>query len=835
MIDPAAERRPAAFPAPYCPTGPAYDELYARDGGVRPHWAYLLRAITALGAAEFAQRRREARRMLREHGVTYNVYDDVQAAERPWALDPLPLMLTSAEWQAIEHGLVQRAELLELVLADLYGPQTLIRRGLLPSEAVFAHVGFAPPCAGVPPPGGRHLPLYAADLARRPDGSFCVLGDRTQAPSGAGYALENRTVLSRVLPSVFRDSHVHRLPLYFRRLRAMLAALAPRSDDPAHVVLLTPGPGNETYFEHAYLASELGCTLAQGDDLVVRDQRVWLRTLEGPRPVEVVVRRVDGVFCDPLELRGDSLLGAAGLLQAARRGRVSIVNPLGSSAVENPALMPFLPRLARALLGEDLALPSVPTWWCGDAEARAHVLANLEHLVVKPIDPHASAATAFGAALDEPGRAALRAAIAARPHLWVGQEDVPLSSAPVLTDGRLEPRGMVLRTFLAADVDGYAVMPGGLCRVGPTRTSSVVSNQRGGVSKDVWVLASEPERDVEVVSAAPRPLPVARGGQEVPGRVADDLFWVGRYAERAEGAARLLREVLQRTLDLDAAPLDPHLPALLRALTQATGTYPGFIGSGAAERLAAPGSELRAVLFERTRPGSLRFDVDALLRAGRAVRDRFSADTWRVIAALDRELSEPRELDDALANLERALQLLAAFGGLSADSMSRGQRWRFLEIGRRVERALTTLSLLRALCPLGVDAAAVPWDAVLAIADAAGTYRRRYRAAPDPGAVLDLLLDDDTNPRSVLYQLLQLQALVDDLSHSTPAAPRPAEQELVRAALDDLRRNAGPRRADRTLDELLARLQAQLGALSDELAARYFSRGARPQQLRRVV
>jgi hypothetical protein len=322
------------------------------------------------------------------------------------------------------------------------------------------------------------------------------------------------------------------------------------------------------------------------------------------RPVDVLLRRLDGAVCDPLEMRADSLLGAPGLLHAARQGQVAIVNPIGSSVVENPALMTVLPRLARELLGEDLTLPSVPTWWCGDPTAATYVLEHLDHLVIKPIFPQGAHSTVFGEALDHPGRAALSAAIRAKPYLYVGQEHLPLSSAPMLVDGRLEPRAMVVRAFLAADANGYTVMPGGLGRVASTRNSSVVSNQRGGVSKDVWVLASEPERDTSLLIWADRPLPVGRGGQEVPGRVADNLFWVGRYAERAEAGARLLREVLRRVLDLDAAPVDSHLPTLLRAVTLLTATFPGFVGAGAAERRAAPDAELRAVLFDPRRTGA---------------------------------------------------------------------------------------------------------------------------------------------------------------------------------------------------------------------------------------
>ena len=814
-------------------SGGGYDECVLPDGRPRAHWATVLSALDALGAEELAQRHREARRLLREHGVTYNVFADPQAVERLWPLDPVPLLLTSGEWLAVEQGLVQRAELLELLLADLYGPQDLVRRGLLPPEVVFAHAGFARPCAGVAPPGGRHLPLYAADLARLPDGQRCVLGDRAQAPSGSGYALENRLVLSRVLPSVFRNAHVHRLPPFLRRLRATLAALAPSGDDDPQIVLLTPGPGSETFFEQALLAGELGCTLAQGDDLTVRDQRLWLRSLDGLQPVDVVLRRVDGAFCDPLELQPDSLLGTPGLLQAARAGTVAILNPLGSSAVENPGLMPFLPALARALLGEDLALPSVPTWWCGDPLARAYVLEHLPRLVVKPIDPHASRVTVFGDALDATGLAALRAQILARPEAFVGQEQVPLSTAPVWADGRLEARASVLRTFLVADRDGYAVMPGGLCRVAPSPDTLVVSNQQGGVSKDVWVLSSEPEVEVGLLVPALRPLHVERGGQDVPGRVADNLFWIGRYAERAEATVRVLREALPRALEGDAAPHDSHRAALLRAVTWVSGTFPGFAGAAP----VAAEAELRALLFDRARTGGVRFNLEALARAARAVRDRLSSDTWRVLTAMQRTLAAPGVLEEASEEIEQLLLLLAAFAGLSADSMSRGQRWSFLEIGRRLERALAVVNLLRGVCPPGIDSGAVPWEALLAVADASITYRRRYRATADAGAVLDLLVDDDSNPRSLAYQLAQLDALLEGLT-ATGGTAAGLARERIRATRDELRAAlpaGGGRALDRALDESLARVAELLGGVADALATAYFSRGARPQQLVRLA
>jgi uncharacterized circularly permuted ATP-grasp superfamily protein len=361
---------PAALGSRYTPVGTGFDELVTHDGRVRPHWDYVLRALDTLDSTEVAQRRHEMRRLLRENGVTYNVYNDPQRSERLWPLDPIPVLFPSEEWQVIERGLTQRAELLEHVAADLYGRRLLIERGLLPPEVVYGHPGFLRPCIGLPAPQGRHLPFYAADLVRAPNGGFLVIGDRTQAPSGAGYALENRAVVSRVLPSIFRDAHAHRLPLFFRRMRAALARLSPGNDAP-HIVLLTPGPGNETYFEHAYLATNLGCTLAQGDDLVVSEQRLWLRTLEGLRPVNGVLRRVDDTFCDPLELRPDSVLGAAGLLQAVRAGHVAVLNPFGSGVTRTRPSC--LPRIAKEVLGEDLERHRSPrgvVWACRRAGAR---------------------------------------------------------------------------------------------------------------------------------------------------------------------------------------------------------------------------------------------------------------------------------------------------------------------------------------------------------------------------------------------------------------------------------------------------------------------------------
>lgn len=814
-----------------------FDEMCSAPGTVRPHWQYALRAFDALGPAELSRRRDEVEQVLRENGVTYNVYTDPQGRTRPWALDVIPALLTSQEWRTIEQGLIQRAELLNLIGADLYGPQQLIHDGLLPPELIYAHPGFLRPCHGALPTPVPYLCLYAADLARAPDGTIRVLDDRTQAPSGAGYALENRLVLSRILPSLYRDAQVHRLSLFFRTLRSTLAALTPTPQ--TRTVLLTPGPQNETYFEHAYLASYLDYTLAQGDDLTVRDGRLWLKTVGGLQQVGVVVRRVDDTFCDPLELHRESLLAPPGLLQTVRNNTVVVANPLGSGVLENPGLMAYLPRIAKVLLGQDLRLASVPTWWCGDEQALAYVVDHIEQLVIKPVFPHPGAATVCGVQLSAQERASLIQNIKARPHFFVGQEQVALSTTPVFTGDHLEPRPMVLRSFLVSRNDGYVAMPGGLTRVAPDADGWLVSGQAGGLSKDTWILASEPESQFSLIPAPEHAVSITRSGGEVPSRMADNLFWLGRYVERTAGGARVFREVLQRVLDTETVRYDTSLSAFLSAHTHSTATYLRFIGYGERRRLAVAEQELFATILDAARPGSLRFHLNAVVRAGQAARDRLSDDAWRAINRLDRELPQVKSLSEMLESLEGLIIGLASVNGLNTESMARGHGFRFMEIGRRLERALYTLSLLRTGCELPHETEKVVWEMVLAMTDSLMTYRRRYASAVQAGAVLDLLLLDESNPRSVGYQLVQIRDQVTGLPRKKPLPHRSAEERIVLETLTTLQVTDLERYSTSTWDEdmyetlgqLFAGLSTRLLSLSETLSRDYFSHIEVQQQL----
>lgn len=819
-----------------------FDEMLDSDGRLREHWQAFTQALQNLGQEEFRHRWQEAKDLIRENGVTYNVYGDPRGLDRPWQLDPLPLLIDAREGDLLETGLLQRARLLEAILADIYGPQLLLRENLLPPELIFANPGFLRPCHGLRLPANRYLHLVAMDLGRGPDGNIRVLGDRTQAPSGAGYALENRIVSSRMLPEVFRDCRVQRLALFFRTLRDTLRSLAPYRRDNPRTVLLTPGPFNETYFEHAYLARYLGYTLVEGGDLTVRDNKVYLKLLDGLQPVDVILRRLDDDFCDPLELRADSFLGVPGLVQAARAGNVAVANCLGSGLVQTPALMPYLPSLCRRLLGEDLRLPSVAAYWCGDPGALDHVLANLRRMVIKPTFSTMRFNPIFGEKLSNEQLQNLANKVRANPLNYVGQDHLDLSTTPVLTDDGIQPRHLVVRTYLAATENSFTLMPGGLSRFTASGDTMVVSLQQGGGSKDTWVLTTGPVSTFSMLRPTVGPVALSRGGNDLPSRAADNLFWLGRYVERAESLVRLLRGILVRLTEKSGLAEVPELPHLLRALTHLFQTFPGFVGDGAEDRLAHPEEELYAMVFDQQRAGSLAYTLHSLYRVAGSVRDRISMDMWRVLSGLDlfeirkndnragEEAQELTTLSDLLDMLNRSVITLAAFGGLAMESMTRGHGWRFLDMGRKVERCLHMIGLIRATL-VTVSANEGPLlEALLEIADSSMTFRRRYLSSLQTAPVLDLLLADESNPRSLAYQLVCMHDDVDHLPHDTPHAGRSPEQRLALSLLtavqlaDIDRLAAVSSKSTRPhLDELLARLEADLPVLSDKITHHFLS------------
>jgi len=828
-----------------------YNEMCSTPGSLRKHWEYLGKSLDDLGVAELRRRYSEAGRLIRDNDVTYNVYTDPQGMGRPWELDLIPLLLESEEWSRIEAGLIQRAELLNLLLEDLYGPRTTISKGILPPELIYSYPGFLRHCDNIVRADRRYLHLYAADLARTPDGEISVIADRAQAPSGAGYALENRIVLSRVLPSLFRDSHVHRLAAFFRTIRKTLSSLAHDQNEEPRVVLLSPGSDNETYFEHAYLANYLGYTLVQGADLTVRDGRVWLKTLDNLQPVDVILRRVDDEYCDPLELRGDSFLGVPGLLQAARDGAVTISNPLGSGVLQNPALMAFMPKLAKYFLGRDLQLGNTKTWWCGNDKDLNHVTSQIEKLVIKPLDPKPGQRSIFGSELSSSQKESLLLEIKARPYMFTAQEQVGLSAAPVLTeDNRLDPRHLVIRSFLTARDESYMVMPGGLTRVSESPDKLMVSSQQGGISKDTWVLASEPEKPETLLVSTPLVMKTSRAEGDVPSRVADNLFWVGRYAERAEGLVRVLRVIQTHLSDPMSVSGQGEtgfcLHQLLRAVTFQTMQFPGFVGANAREKLQSPEAELLSIISDKARQGSLTQTLGALLVSARSIRDRLSVDTLRVVNDIDRErmqlLSDSlHNLDDAYDELDNLITSLVALSGLVNENMTHGQGWRILEVGKRMERTLHTASLLRttlvSVAEAGMESSLL--ESLLSITDSLMTYKRSYRYGMQVRAVLDLILHDETNPRSIGYQLLHMQQHTSHLPGERGRTHLSVEERLVLEMLTELRLadteqlsvpdESGLYR--QKLDAILGQLIVHVPKLFDAMSNNYFQKDDEIHQL----
>ncbi|MBC7951785.1 MAG: circularly permuted type 2 ATP-grasp protein [Rhodospirillaceae bacterium] len=814
----------------YRPPANTYDEMLGADGQIRPHWRDFIRSLDNLTREEMAQRWDFGRTLLRENGVTYNVYGDDAGLERPWQLDPLPMILPAAEWAAIAQAVSQRATLLNAIIGDLYGPRTLIAHGLIPPALLHANPSYLRPCHGWTPSGGRHLHVYAAELARGSDGRWRVIADRTEVPAGAGYALENRTIVSRVLPEFFRSMPVERLGPFFDSLRRTLQNLSPRRNDDPRIVLLTPGPYNETYFEHSFMARHLGLTLVQGEDLTVRDNKVFLKTLTGLQQVDVILRRTNGEWCDPLELRGDSTLGVAGLLQSARAGNVVIANALGGGLLDGSAIMPFLPKISRALLSEDLMLPSIASWWCGQDHERQFVLDNLDRLTLRPAF-HNRVRPIQSAGLTKTERADLAQTIHTRPWDWVAQEVGSMSSVPVWSEGRLEPQHTVLRVFAVASEQGWHVMHGGLARVSAERDLLTARLQTGGGgSKDLWVLADPTAHATIHARQHNAPIKLTRGNRDLPSRVADNMFWLGRYLERCESTTRLLRTTLQ----LIEEALDQGDPA---GAVHAVHTISGLGLPMPAQTPSDDPEDLPSRLIAHHSDADnygLACHGERLGRVVANLRDRLSTDTWRALQRLRDQIGRLHSQEGrsgVQSRLNSIVLNIEAVSGLAMENMTRGPLWLFLDAGRRVERAISIVDTLGGALNGAEDEDCVPMDLLLDVSDSTMTYRSRYLAAPRLAGVLDLLLCDESNPRSLGFQLAALSEHMDRLALAAGDTGflRPEQRMMtvlcgiVRTAdvmlLATYDRDGGYHDAER----LLEAIRSRLWGLSEGISREYFT------------
>ncbi len=822
--------------AGYQPRPGHYDELLDASGEVRPHWRPYLRGFARLSAEERVQALNTAERTLLENGLSYVAGAASEGDVRPWQTDLVPVVIDAEEWRALEAALIQRADLLNAITADLYGPQRLIAEGHLPAALVSANPYFARPCYGVSMPGGCWLHLLAFDLVRGPDGRWLVTGDRSEAPSGSGYALENRIVVSRSLPDLFEQSNVLRLASFFRAFSEKFLSLS-RHNEPL-VVVLSTGQQRQSYFEHAYLAQYLGYTVVEGADLTVRGERLFLKTVEGLKPVDLMVRQVASSEMDPLELSSFGV-GVPGLLRALRCGNLVLANAVGSGLVQSDALLGHLPQLANVLLGEDLLLDSVPTWWCGTEEGCRKVLQNLDDLAVRDLTKSKAILSGDSDSylMTEPGspeRSALEQEIRLRSHDFVGRELTPASTTPEWQEGgTLSAVPMTLRVYLAATADGYRAMPGGLARIRPEGQASLPISHASDISKDTWVLSEKPVETVSLLPSVRQVVALRRSGRELPSRTADNLFWFGRYLERLESAVRLLRSLVVRIGGAQRAGSDLVTPS--RVLDLLEGLQHVSPENAARFRKEGPPVFLRnpsLFLADPDCPDDLVSLLRAIGQISTSLRERFSRDAWDNLQHLSNTPLVQLKLPGfGQAWLQRLLEglvdHLSALNGMMMENMTRDFGWHFLDLGRRLERGWQITRAMRTIVGQGGAERDGGLELLLELADSLITYSWRYKTEAQLAPLLDLILVDPSNPRSLLFQVNLISGHLSNLPQSSTGSDRLSvgERELIQLSAtlrlaDVYQLSEGPAE---TLDALLADAKASLEAISDEVTEHFFS------------
>ena len=828
------------------------DELFALNNGVKPYWNKLFSSFDKLGVNGLMARQKDIDWLLSENGVTYNVYNDPKGMHRPWSLNVVPFVLHQDEWKTVEAGIQQRAELLNLVLKDVYGERKLIKDGIIPHEVIYGHRGFLRQCSGMELNIEKLLSIYAADLCRGTDGRLWVVNDRTEAPSGMGYALENRSTTSRILADIYSKMNVQRLSGFFQELNQMLIDAAPGKKENPNIVILTPGSHNETYFEHAYMASFLGYPLVQGNDLVVRDGYLWMKSLQGLKQIDVVLRRVDDAFTDPLELREDSHLGVAGLLDVIRRKNVSVINPVGSGVIENPGLIPFMPAISRYFLKEELILPQIASWWCGQEKEKNYVLRNLSQLVIKRIDRTNRESIYFGEFMNPEELDALKKVIEERPYRFVAQERIHFSSAPNLTGDTLEPRNVVTRAFCIASKNQYSVMPGGLVRVAPDRETVRVSNQRGGTSKDFWILDDKPRGDEKNRQWQKKSSVAISGLNDLPSLTAENLYWAGRYVGRTLVNARFLRTVMRQMAivqNRNEQPDSEKLKVLFKAVTHLTGTYPGFVEKSKTGKQAMdnPYEELLSVILDKNRIGSLAHTIGMFSNSYYSIRNLWSSDMWRVFENIQKLWSSLVEGEDHSINrilkvLNQLITRLIAFMGLIEESIMVQQGLLLYFIGLQLEQSSLTITKCRSLLAIKYDEQ-VEYDLLeylLTSHESLNIYRYSYRSHIELEHVLDLVVLDLDYARSLTFMVNRLQKDISRLPHSKQEHQLSNYQKYVFEAFSKLRLADSAKLAKtksdkdfarQELDQLMEELSELLYQTSQAISNTYFNHTDKQNQL----
>jgi uncharacterized circularly permuted ATP-grasp superfamily protein/uncharacterized alpha-E superfamily protein len=773
-------------------------------------WRDMLTALSADG--NFAPLQARAERQVLDLGMAFRLAGE--ADERAWPLSPVPLLIQASEWAAIERGLAQRAGLLDTILADIYGPQTLIADGDLPAAVVAGSRSHWRLMNGIAPLKGRYLQFYAADLARGPDGEWRVLADYARTPTGAGYALENRLAMSRVTGDMLGRLNVRRLAPFFAAFRQGLAAACERVDP--RIALLTPGRFNQSYAEQAHLARYLGLLLVEGEDLTVQDDRLYVRTIEGIKRIDAIWRRMDTNFLDPLAFDARSKIGVPDIFDAITRGTLAVANWPGAGVVESPAFGAFLPRLARAVLKEDLLIPNIATWWCGQSGEHDYVLANLAAMAIAPafgegVPGLEDGRAHIGGRLDNIHRAALFDAMVRRPMDYVGQELVQLSTTPAIVNGALAPRPFVLRAFVTRDASGaWRTMPGGFARLADHGDIRAVLMGEGDMAADVCIVSDQPEAAVSLLDSSPSP-PIRRVAGTLPSKAADNLFWLGRYLERAEMTLRMVRALLGGSIEVDgAAALDPKTLTHVSELLKLWGAVPD-------EPLDVT-TLCRVAIGDTTQPGSVHALAAAAATIGQGLRERLASEFWRLLSR-PLEVSDAQQAETMLEHITDLIDRFSALSGLAAENMVRGHGWNFHDMGRRIERAVHTCRLLMGFAR--DDASSDDLTVLLDLCDSQISYRMRYLGGLSLNLIRDMLALEPHNPRSLAFQIDRIVEHLATLpSLRGDGMPEP-QVRIARAIAAILAATTAE-----TIDlRALENMERQLLSLSDAIGKRFFLQG----------
>ncbi|OYX84102.1 MAG: hypothetical protein B7Y83_09295 [Flavobacteriales bacterium 32-34-25] len=780
---------PLSFIESYKETIKSYDEVIDKNGEVKPYWKTLFDTLETLGMDELAIRNKGIIHKLKENGVTYNVYDSENGFVRPWKLDPIPFVIHQSEWETIEKGLIQRANLLDLIYKDIYGEQLLIKNNIIPAELVYDNLGFLRPCFDIKQKAFHQLLILACDIARGPDGKMWLLDNRVQSPSGSGYALENRIVMANAFPELNKDIHRSKLGPYFLELQKIVGKFGANSDNP-NVVFLSPGGGNETYFEHVYLSSYLGYTLVEGSDLLVREGYVWLKTIDQLERVDVIIKRVDDIWCDPLELNKNSLLGIPGLLQVIRLGNVTVVNPPGISVLENHGLMAFIQNACKFLLKEPLIMNSTATWWCGQTKELNYVLNNLPKLIIKKTNRNLGIKSIYGRKLNEEQIKELKATILKNPKEYVAQEEVSLSTTPSLINGKILPRLAVIRAYMVSDGKNFKVMKGGLTRSSVVEDEFQISNQFGGISKDTWIISDnlqEQEEQQEQVIEIKKTRQVSRS-TVLTSRNAENLFWVGRLSERTLVLTSFLKIVFNK-LNVNVSSKGKKQPefliVLLKALTHLTQTYPGFVGEDGVEDEAIfekPLAELIVLINDPKKEGSVAYNVQSLLYSINHISEKWNHDTKRIINLIEDSFTgikacNAQNINQTTHSLDKLYIRLMAFYGNTYETFPRESGFYLFEAGKNIERFLSLISVFQTLFCFkrSEEVEQLLLESVLENHNLLAQYRSIYKSELNLVTIINMLFLEKNSPYTLAY-------ILDTLSYNIANLPKKSEYNQLNVA-----------------------------------------------------